>query len=55
MKKYIAEIIGTFWLVFASLGAAHFAAGVEDVGLIVHDLIQKIISKKAPFVRKVPF
>lgn len=33
MKKYIAEIIGTFWLVFASLGAAHFAAGVEGVGL----------------------
>lgn len=33
MKKYIAELIGTFWLVFASLGAAHFAAGVEGVGL----------------------
>lgn len=33
MKKYIAEVIGTFWLVFASLGAAHFAAGVEGVGL----------------------
>ena len=33
MKKYIAEMIGTFWLVFASLGAAHFAAGVEGVGL----------------------
>ena len=33
MKKYIAELIGTFWLVFASLGAAHFAAGVENVGL----------------------
>lgn len=33
MKKYIAEVIGTFWLVFASLGAAHFAAGVEGVGI----------------------
>ncbi len=33
MKKYIAEIIGTFWLVFASLSAAHFAAGVEGVGI----------------------
>jgi len=33
MKKYIAEIVGTFWLVFASLGAMHFAAGAEGVGL----------------------
>lgn len=33
MKKYIAEIIGTFWLVFASLCAAHFAAGIEGVGI----------------------
>jgi len=33
MKKYIAEVIGTFWLVFASLCAAHFAAGIEGVGI----------------------
>lgn len=33
MKALIAEAIGTFWLVFASLGTALYAAGVADVGV----------------------
>ena len=33
MRVFIAEVVGTFWLVFASLGAALFAAGVADVGI----------------------
>ena len=33
IKALIAEAIGTFWLVFASLGTALYAAGVADVGV----------------------
>jgi len=33
MKKYIAEFIGTFWLVFAGCGSAIFAAAFSDVGI----------------------
>ena len=32
-RKLIAELIGTFWLVFAACGAAVMAAGVQDVGI----------------------
>ena len=31
--KYIAEFIGTFWLVFAGCGSAIFAAAFPDVGI----------------------
>jgi aquaporin Z len=33
MKRSIAELIGTFWLVLGGCGAAVFAAGVPDVGI----------------------
>jgi aquaporin Z len=33
MKKYIAELIGTFWLVFGGCGSAVLAAGFPDVGI----------------------
>lgn len=33
IRVLTAEAIGTFWLVFASLGAALFAAGVANVGI----------------------
>jgi aquaporin Z len=33
MNKYIAEFIGTFWLVFAGCGSAIFAAAFPDVGI----------------------
>jgi len=33
MKRSIAELIGTFWLVLGACGAAVFAAGVPDVGI----------------------
>lgn len=33
MRIMLAEAIGTFWLVFASLGTALYAAGVADVGV----------------------
>ena len=33
MKRYIAESIGTFWLVFAGCGSAIIAAGFPDVGI----------------------
>ena len=33
MKKGLAELIGTFWLVFGGCGAAIYAAGVPDVGI----------------------
>lgn len=33
MKKYIVEIIGTFWLTFAGCGSAVIAAGLPDVGI----------------------
>ncbi len=32
-KKMLAELIGTFWLVFGGCGAAVLAAGVPDVGI----------------------
>ena len=33
MKRSVAELIGTFWLVLGGCGAAVFAAGVPDVGI----------------------
>jgi len=33
MKKYFAEIFGTFWLVFGGCGSAVFAAGYPDLGI----------------------
>lgn len=33
MKRYIAEFIGTFWLVLGGCGSAMLAAGVPDVGI----------------------
>ena len=33
LKKYIAEFIGTFWLVLGGCGSAVLAAGVADVGI----------------------
>src|SRR5210317_295703 len=32
-KKLLAELFGTFWLVFGGCGAAVLAAGVPDVGI----------------------
>ena len=33
MNKYIAECIGTFWLVLGGCGSAVLAAGFPDVGI----------------------
>ena len=33
MKKYLAEFIGTFWLVFGGCGSAIFAAGFPELGI----------------------
>jgi aquaporin Z len=33
MKKYVAEFIGTFWLVFGGCGSALLAAGFPNVGI----------------------
>src|SRR4026208_487482 len=33
MKKYGAELFGTFWLVLGGCGAAVLAAGFPDVGI----------------------
>jgi len=33
MKKYLAEFIGTFWLVFGGCGSALFAAAFPEVGI----------------------
>ena len=33
MKKYFAELFGTFWLVFGGCGSAIFAAGDPEVGI----------------------
>lgn len=33
MKKYIAELIGTFWLVFGGCGSAILAAGIPQFGI----------------------
>ena len=33
MKKYIAEFIGTMWLVLGGCGAAVLAAGIPDLGI----------------------
>ena len=33
MKKYLAELFGTFWLVFGGCGSAIFAAGYPDLGI----------------------
>ena len=33
MKKYLAELFGTFWLVLGGCGSAVLAAGIPDVGI----------------------
>ena len=33
MRKYIAEFLGTFWLVFCGCGSAIFAATFPDYGI----------------------
>lgn len=33
MKKYVAEFIGTFWLVFCGCGSALLAAKFPDIGI----------------------
>ena len=33
MKKFLAEFIGTFWLVFGGCGSALLAAGFPNVGI----------------------
>jgi len=33
MKKYVAEFIGTFWLVLGGCGSAVLAAAFPDVGI----------------------
>ena len=33
MKKYIAELIGTFWLVLGGAGSAVLAAGYPELGI----------------------
>ncbi|WP_237275164.1 aquaporin Z [Tenacibaculum ovolyticum] len=33
MKKYLAELFGTFWLVFGGCGSAIFAAGFPGLGI----------------------
>ena len=33
MKKYFAELFGTFWLVFGGCGSAIFAAGYSELGI----------------------
>lgn len=33
MRKGLAELIGTFWLVFGGCGAAIYAAGIPDLGI----------------------
>ncbi len=36
MKKYVAELIGTFWLTFAGCGSAVLAAAFPQVGIGLH-------------------
>ncbi len=33
MKRYVAEIIGTFWLTFAGCGAALISSGLPEIGI----------------------
>lgn len=33
MKKYVAELIGTFWLVLGGCGSAVLAAGIPELGI----------------------
>lgn len=33
MNKYLAELIGTFWLVFGGCGSAVFAAAFPELGI----------------------
>ena len=32
-RKLLAELIGTFWLVFGGCGSALLAAGIPDLGI----------------------
>ena len=33
MNKYVAELLGTFWLVFGGCGSAIFAAAFPELGI----------------------
>ena len=33
MKKYVAEFVGTFWLVLGGCGSAVLAAGFPEMGI----------------------
>ena len=53
MKKYIVELIGTFWLVFCGCGSALFAAtfpdyGIGFVGVEIHNSSAKKVAEMMP-------